>query len=91
MITRPIYVAVSQARHAAALRELANILLGTPRAPRTIEPEPTTPPPMTHNDACDCEICGRYVELEQMSGFAWRHGAMCHINCLAGQMDARRL
>jgi hypothetical protein len=81
----------SQARHAAALRELAHILLGTTRAPRTIEPVPTAPPPTAHDDACDCEICGRSVAADDMSGFAWRHGAMVHINCLAGQMDARRL
>lgn len=65
--------------------------VGQSKAARKMSPPPTTPHNVSHNDACDCEICGRYVELEQMSGFAWRHGAMVHINCLAGQMDARRL
>ena len=49
---------------------------------------PTSSAPQ-HSDACDCEICGQYVQADQMSGFAWRHGAMTHISCLTAQMSRK--
>jgi len=61
-------------RHTASL-SLLNGVLGAPSA--------------VSHDGYDCEICGRPVPVEQMSGFAARNGAVIHINCLTAQMSAQ--
>lgn len=64
----------SMRRHTASLA-LLNGALGTPTA--------------VPNDGYDCEICGRPVPVEAMSGFAARNGAVVHCNCLNAQMSAQ--
>ena len=90
-------MADSQQRMALNLRELGT-LLGAPQPEdeaarlrarfrqHLIDPAPVSPA----RDECDCEICGRFVPLEQRSGFAARHGATVHCNCLTAQMEASR-
>lgn len=70
--------AASQRRHLADLRELADIL------------DPRGAPPAVPHDGYNCEICGRPVPVEAMSGFAARSGAVIHINCLTAQMEESR-
>jgi hypothetical protein len=84
--------AASQQRHLALLRTITGALLGgQSKAARALPPAPSTPHALSSVDVCDCEICGSYVPADQMSGFAWRHGAVVHVNCLTAQMDARPL
>ena len=90
-------MAESQQRMSLNLRELGHILGAEPTVSETerlrlrfrahlIDPAHVPP----YREGCDCEICGRFVPLEQRSGFAARHGATVHCNCLSAQIEASR-
>lgn len=41
------------------------------------------------HDEYTCEICDDPVAEADRSGFAARHGAICHVNCISAQMNHR--